>query len=51
MRDSRDGIITSHVGSLPRPDDLIKANRARDKGTAATNRHFKSYCNHPSRTS
>ena len=35
MRDSRDGIITSHVGSLPRPDELIIANRARDQGTAS----------------
>lgn len=32
MRNSRDHIITSHVGSLPRPDNLIEANRARDAG-------------------
>ena len=51
MRDSRDGIITSHVGSLPRPDELIIANRARDQGTAAMKRRFKSYCNHRFRTS
>ncbi len=30
MRTSRDQILTSHVGSLPRPDELIEANRARD---------------------
>jgi 5-methyltetrahydropteroyltriglutamate--homocysteine methyltransferase len=28
MRSSRDHILTSHAGSLPRPDDLIEANRA-----------------------
>src|SRR5204862_7114898 len=30
MRDSRDRILTTHVGSLPRPDDLIEASRARE---------------------
>ena len=29
---SSDHILTSHVGSLPRPDDLIEANRAREAG-------------------
>ena len=32
MRVSSDHILTSHVGSLPRPDDLIEANRAREAG-------------------
>jgi 5-methyltetrahydropteroyltriglutamate--homocysteine methyltransferase len=32
MRHSSDPILTSHVGSLPRPDALIAANRARDTG-------------------
>jgi 5-methyltetrahydropteroyltriglutamate--homocysteine methyltransferase len=32
MRRSSDHILTSHVGSLPRPDVLIEANRARDAG-------------------
>ena len=32
MRYSQDHILTSHVGSLPRPDALIEANRARDAG-------------------
>ena len=32
MRGSSDHILTSHVGSLPRPDDLIAANRAREAG-------------------
>ena len=32
MRISSDHILTSHVGSLPRPDDLIEANRAREAG-------------------
>jgi 5-methyltetrahydropteroyltriglutamate--homocysteine methyltransferase len=29
---SRDRILTSHAGSLPRPDSLIEANRARETG-------------------
>ena len=32
MRMSRDHILTSQAGSLPRPDDLIEANRARESG-------------------
>src|SRR5207248_3037155 len=34
MRGSSDHILTSHVGSLPRPDALIAANRARETGEA-----------------
>ena len=30
MKFSHDRILTSHAGSLPRPDALIEANRARD---------------------
>jgi 5-methyltetrahydropteroyltriglutamate--homocysteine methyltransferase len=30
MRRSTDRILTSHAGSLPRPDDLIEANRRRE---------------------
>ena len=33
MRASSDRIITSHAGSLPRPDDLIAANARREAGT------------------
>jgi 5-methyltetrahydropteroyltriglutamate--homocysteine methyltransferase len=32
MLASADHILTSHVGSLPRPDGLIEANRAREAG-------------------
>jgi 5-methyltetrahydropteroyltriglutamate--homocysteine methyltransferase len=32
MRASSDRILTSHAGSLPRPDALIEANRARETG-------------------
>jgi len=32
MRNSRDRILTTHVGSLPRPDDLIELNRANAAG-------------------
>src|SRR5713101_9177305 len=32
MRSSSRRIITSHAGSLPRPDDLIELNRARQAG-------------------
>src|SRR5262245_36201702 len=35
MRQSRDRILTSHAGSLPRPDDLIEANQRREAGTDA----------------
>jgi 5-methyltetrahydropteroyltriglutamate--homocysteine methyltransferase len=34
MKTSSDHILTSHVGSLPRPEDLIAANRAREAGEA-----------------
>jgi 5-methyltetrahydropteroyltriglutamate--homocysteine methyltransferase len=34
MRASSDRILTSHAGSLPRPDDLIEANRLREAGQA-----------------
>jgi 5-methyltetrahydropteroyltriglutamate--homocysteine methyltransferase len=34
MRTSRDRILTSHAGSLPRPDDLIAVNRERESGAA-----------------
>src|SRR5216683_5107845 len=40
MRASSDHILTSHVGSLPRPDDLIAANRARGAGEATDGRGF-----------
>src|SRR5438105_10768494 len=40
MRASTDHILTSHVGSLPRPDELIAANRARDSGEATDPRQF-----------
>jgi 5-methyltetrahydropteroyltriglutamate--homocysteine methyltransferase len=32
MRQSSEHILTTHVGSLPRPDDLIEANRALEAG-------------------
>ena len=32
MRMSSDRVLTSHAGSLPRPDDLIEANNARESG-------------------
>src|SRR5882672_9983051 len=40
MRRSQDHILTSHAGSLPRPDDLIDANRAREAGGATDERRF-----------
>jgi 5-methyltetrahydropteroyltriglutamate--homocysteine methyltransferase len=40
MRHSSDHILTSQAGSLPRPDDLIAANRARDAGAAVDETHF-----------
>jgi 5-methyltetrahydropteroyltriglutamate--homocysteine methyltransferase len=40
MRGSHDRIITSHVGSLPRPDHLIEANRRREEGEGGDERAF-----------
>jgi 5-methyltetrahydropteroyltriglutamate--homocysteine methyltransferase len=40
MRLSTDRILTSHAGSLPRPDDLIEANRAREAGETADEPEF-----------
>jgi 5-methyltetrahydropteroyltriglutamate--homocysteine methyltransferase len=40
MRGSTDHILTSHVGSLPRPDQLIAANRAREAGEAVEERAY-----------
>ena len=40
MRASADHILTSHVGSLPRPDDLIHANHAREAGEATDEHVF-----------
>jgi 5-methyltetrahydropteroyltriglutamate--homocysteine methyltransferase len=40
MRESRHRILTSHAGSLPRPDDLIEANRARESGQAIDEHAF-----------
>ena len=40
MRTSTDHILTSHAGSLPRPDALIAANRAHESGEAIDERAF-----------
>ena len=40
MRTSRERILTSHAGSLPRPDELIDANRAREAGGTADEASF-----------
>ena len=40
MRSSTDHILTSHAGSLPRPDDLIEANRAREAGEPSDEHTF-----------
>jgi len=40
MRQSRDQILTSHAGSLPRPEALIDANRARESGMETDERRF-----------
>jgi 5-methyltetrahydropteroyltriglutamate--homocysteine methyltransferase len=40
LRHSRDHVLTSHAGSLPRPDDLIEANRARESGAAGDEHRF-----------
>src|ERR1700738_1599520 len=40
MKTSIDHILTSHAGSLPRPDELIEANRAREAGDASDEHLF-----------
>ena len=40
MRISRDHILTSQAGSLPRPDDLIEANSTRETGHASDEAAF-----------
>jgi 5-methyltetrahydropteroyltriglutamate--homocysteine methyltransferase len=40
MNRSRDQILTSHAGSLPRPDALIEANRVRESGVGADESRF-----------
>jgi 5-methyltetrahydropteroyltriglutamate--homocysteine methyltransferase len=40
MKHSADRILTSHAGSLPRPEDLIDANRARESGMTTDERRF-----------
>ena len=40
MKASSDYILTSHVGTRPRPDDLIEANRAREAGGAVDSKSF-----------
>src|SRR5205085_232863 len=45
MRTSQDHILTSQVGSLPRPDALIEANRARDAGEATNPGAFEATLN------
>ena len=40
MRQNPDQILTSHAGSLPRPEDLIDASRARESGMTTDERRF-----------
>src|SRR3989442_1406324 len=40
MKQTRAPIPPSHAGSLPRPDDVIEANRARESGQASDERRF-----------
>jgi 5-methyltetrahydropteroyltriglutamate--homocysteine methyltransferase len=40
MRASTDHIVTSHAGSLPRPDNLIEAFRTRETGAGRDERQF-----------
>ena len=42
MRNSSHGIITTQAGSLPRPDDLIELNRARQDGETADEAAYQS---------
>lgn len=40
MKSSQDHILTSHVGSLPRPDNLIAAHRAHETGQPIDDQAF-----------
>jgi len=40
MRSSRERILTSHVGSLPRPEALIAANKRREEGRGGADSAF-----------
>ena len=40
MQMSRDRILTTHAGSLPRPDALIAANHARESGAVVDDQRF-----------
>src|SRR5262249_58516999 len=40
MKHNADRILTSHAGSLPRPEELIDANRARESGMTTDERRF-----------
>jgi 5-methyltetrahydropteroyltriglutamate--homocysteine methyltransferase len=40
MRSSADHILTSHAGSLPRPEELIEANRAREASESSDGQMF-----------
>jgi 5-methyltetrahydropteroyltriglutamate--homocysteine methyltransferase len=40
MKGSHSRILTTHAGSLPRPDDLIELNRARQAGEASDERGY-----------
>jgi hypothetical protein len=40
MQNSDNRSLTSHVGSLPRPDELIAANRARELGESTDETGF-----------
>jgi 5-methyltetrahydropteroyltriglutamate--homocysteine methyltransferase len=42
MRMSSDHVLTSHAGSLPRPDELIEANRARYEDKSSDEAKFQS---------
>jgi 5-methyltetrahydropteroyltriglutamate--homocysteine methyltransferase len=42
VKTSRERILTTHVGSLPRPDELIQLNRARQAGEAHDERLYES---------
>src|ERR1700733_4336677 len=43
MRYSLDRILTSHAGSLPRPDSLIEANRSRMAGDGVDEAEFQAH--------
>jgi 5-methyltetrahydropteroyltriglutamate--homocysteine methyltransferase len=50
MKHSTDRILTSHAGSLPRPQALIEVNQAKLEGRALDEKTYEARCSRRSKT-